>query len=50
MVELNFYQTLAPYSPSYYQRGNRNRDRIPWRTVGNDDVMLAVALGRVAHV
>jgi glucose/arabinose dehydrogenase len=28
------YQTLAPYSPSYYQRGNRNRDRIPWRTDG----------------
>jgi hypothetical protein len=28
------YQTLAPYSPSYYQRGNRNRDRVPWRTDG----------------
>lgn len=28
------YQTLAPYSPSYYQRWGRNRDRIPWRTDG----------------
>jgi hypothetical protein len=28
------YQTLAPYSPSYYPRGNRNRDRIPWRNDG----------------
>lgn len=28
------YQTLAPYSPSYYQRNGRNRDRVPWRTDG----------------
>lgn len=28
------YQTLAPYSSSYSQRGNRNRDRVPWRNDG----------------